>query len=97
LHGLGIPAGQLDLIDHNTTGICPYSCSLQPLAQMGDMAGEPKESREQREASAANTEATQREASEYWGYLFQPDKCGTPLLDRLLKGIAQVIVSWDEF
>ena len=61
---------------------------------MGDMTGEPKESKEQREASAANTEATQREAAEYWGYLLQPDKCGTPLLDRLLKGIAEVIVSW---
>jgi hypothetical protein len=63
---------------------------------MGDMAGEPNESKEQQEATAANAEATQREASEYWGYLFQADKCGTPLLDRLLKGIAEVIVSEDE-
>jgi hypothetical protein len=30
---------------------------------------------------------------QYWGYLFKPDKCGTPLLDRLLKGIADTIVS----
>jgi hypothetical protein len=60
---------------------------------MGDMAGESKESKEQREASAGNTDVAQREAYEYWGYLFQPDKCGTELLDRLLRGIAEVIVS----
>ncbi|KAF2124599.1 hypothetical protein P153DRAFT_350807 [Dothidotthia symphoricarpi CBS 119687] len=35
--------------------------------------------------------SAQREAVQYWGYLFKPDKCGTPLLDRLLKGVADVI------
>jgi hypothetical protein len=45
---------------------------------------------------AANADATHREACEYWGYLLKPDKCGTPLLDRLLKGIAHIIVSRDE-
>jgi hypothetical protein len=50
---------------------------------------------EERQEHAANIDATRREAFEYWGYLLQPDKCGTPLLDRLLKGIAQIIVSCD--
>ncbi|KAJ4310925.1 hypothetical protein N0V94_008195 [Neodidymelliopsis sp. IMI 364377] len=40
---------------------------------------------------AANDEAAQREAYDYWGYLLKPDKCGTPKLDRLLRGIADVI------
>jgi hypothetical protein len=60
------------------------------------MASEPKKNQEQREGSqerAANLDATHREAYEYWGYLLQEDKCGTPLLNRLLKGIAEVIVS----
>jgi hypothetical protein len=41
----------------------------------------------------ANVDAAHREACEYWGYLIKPDKCGTELFDRLLKGIADVIVS----
>jgi hypothetical protein len=60
------------------------------------MASEPKQDKEQHEEEqehAANADATHREAYEFWGYLLQTDKCGTPLLDRLLKGIAQVIVS----
>lgn len=40
-----------------------------------------------------NADAAQREAKDYWGYLIKPDKCGTELFDRLLKGIAQIIVS----
>lgn len=61
---------------------------------MGDMAAEAQESREQPPAeTAANDEAAQREAYDYWGYLLKPDKCGTPMLDRLLKGIAELIVS----
>lgn len=48
---------------------------------------------ESRQDNAANADATQREAYDYWGYLFKQDKCGMPLLDRLLKGIADVIVS----
>ncbi|KAF2622434.1 hypothetical protein BU25DRAFT_480745 [Macroventuria anomochaeta] len=56
------------------------------------MAAETNESREQQPAeNAANDEAAQREAYDYWGYLLKPDKCGTPKLDRLLKGIAEVI------
>lgn len=43
--------------------------------------------------AAANADAAHREALEYWGYLIKQDKCGTPLFDRLLKGIAEVIVS----
>lgn len=60
------------------------------------MASETKDSSEQheeRERDMANADATQREAYEYWGYLLKSDKCGTPMLDRLLKGIAEVIVS----
>jgi len=30
---------------------------------------------------------------QYWGYLFQKNKCATPKLDRLLRGIAACIVS----
>jgi hypothetical protein len=62
------------------------------------MASEPKENSEQhevRQEDMANADATQREAYEYWGYMLKSDKCGTPMLDRLLKGIAQVIVSGD--
>jgi hypothetical protein len=60
------------------------------------MASEPKKDQEQRDGSqehAANVDATHREAYEYWGYLLQEDKCGTPILNRLLKGIAEVVVS----
>jgi hypothetical protein len=60
------------------------------------MAAEPHQDQEQHEdyqEHAANMDATQREAYEYWGYLLKSDKCGTELLDRLLKGIAGVIVS----
>ena len=42
---------------------------------------------------AGNADAAQKEAKDYWGYLIKPDKCGTQLFDRLLKGIAEVIVS----
>ncbi|KAF1846139.1 uncharacterized protein K460DRAFT_339091 [Cucurbitaria berberidis CBS 394.84] len=58
------------------------------------MTLEPKENREAHEEHAANlahADAAHREAYDYWGYLFKKDKCGTPLLDRLLKGIAEVI------
>jgi len=54
------------------------------------MATEPNEAKA---AKAANAEAAHREAYEYWGYLIKPDKCGTETLDRLLKGLAEVIVS----
>jgi hypothetical protein len=60
------------------------------------MAPEPTAPNEYHEEHAANTaqaDAAHREAYDYWGYLFQEDKCGTPLLDRLLRGIADVIVS----
>lgn len=61
---------------------------------MGDMAAEAQETREQPPTEhTANDEAAQREAYDYWGYLLKTDKCGTPMLDRLLKGIAEVIVS----
>lgn len=60
------------------------------------MASEQKDTNQQHEEHAANlaqVDAAHREAHDYWGYLFKKDKCGTPLLDRLLKGIAAVIVS----
>ncbi|KAF1978947.1 hypothetical protein BU23DRAFT_498004 [Bimuria novae-zelandiae CBS 107.79] len=41
--------------------------------------------------TAGNADAAQKEAKDYWGYLIKPDKCGTELFDRLLKGIADVI------
>jgi hypothetical protein len=42
---------------------------------------------------AANVDAAHREACDYWKYLIKPDKCGTEIFDRLLQGIAEVIVS----
>lgn len=60
------------------------------------MAPDQKETPEQPDEHAANlahADAVHREAYGYWGYLFKKDKCGMPLLDRLLKGIAEVIVS----
>ena len=65
---------------------------------MGDMAAETREKKEQQQKQqtaekAAHDEAAQREAYDYWGYLLKPDKCGTAKLDRLLKGIANLIVS----
>jgi hypothetical protein len=56
------------------------------------MATDPTE-QEEHAANTANADAAHREAYDYWGYLFQEDKCGTPKLNRLLKGIAEVIVS----
>ncbi|KAF1942409.1 hypothetical protein EJ02DRAFT_345612 [Clathrospora elynae] len=58
------------------------------------MGSEPKDGQEQQDEHAAHlahADAAQREAYDYWGYLFKKDKCGTALLDRLLKGIAVVI------
>jgi hypothetical protein len=58
------------------------------------MATESKEKpEEERAAENAHLDAAHREAYQYWGYLFKGDKCGTPILDRLLKGIADTIVS----
>ncbi|KAJ9636268.1 hypothetical protein H2199_007943 [Coniosporium tulheliwenetii] len=40
---------------------------------------------------AEPVDAQAKEAFQYWGYLFKPDKCGTELLNRLLAGIADFI------
>lgn len=56
------------------------------------MATEPAQ-QEEHAANTANATAAHREAYDYWGYLFQEDKCGTRKLDGLLRGIAEVIVS----
>ncbi|KAF2822409.1 hypothetical protein CC86DRAFT_329941 [Ophiobolus disseminans] len=58
---------------------------------MASVPPKDKAQHEETQERAANLDATHREAYEYWGYLLKPDKCGTPLLDRLLKGIAHVI------
>jgi len=52
---------------------------------------------EAREAEAAAThkhevEVEEREAYEYWGYLFKPDKTGTNKLKSLMRGLKDVIV-----
>jgi hypothetical protein len=44
-------------------------------------------------ANANADAAAHKEAFQYWGYLIKEDKCGTELFDRLLKGIADAIVS----
>ncbi|EOD48497.1 hypothetical protein GTA08_BOTSDO11874 [Neofusicoccum parvum] len=33
-------------------------------------------------------DAAAKEAQQFWGFLFRPDKCGTDLLNRLLEGVA---------
>jgi hypothetical protein len=48
---------------------------------------------EQPDANKTNGDAAHREAAQYWGYMIKKDKCGTDMFDRLLKGIANVIVS----
>lgn len=61
------------------------------------MAAETNGKKEQQPAeNIANDEAAQREAFDYWEYLIQDDKCGTPKLDRLLKGIAELIVGQEQ-
>lgn len=44
----------------------------------------------------ATQDSEAREAMEYWGYLFKPDKCGTDRLNRLLAGIARYIVGYSD-
>jgi len=39
------------------------------------------------------TDEQSQDPLRYWGYLFQKNKCATPKLDRLLRGIAACIVS----
>ncbi|KAL1611779.1 hypothetical protein SLS59_000498 [Nothophoma quercina] len=56
------------------------------------MAGRTRENKRlQSVESAASDEVAHLEAYDYWGYLLKSDKCGTPALDRLLKGIAEII------
>ncbi|OCK83372.1 hypothetical protein K432DRAFT_423398 [Lepidopterella palustris CBS 459.81] len=38
-------------------------------------------------------DAQSKKAFQYWGYLFKPDKCGVDLLDRLLTGLANFIIT----
>ncbi len=38
------------------------------------------------------TDTETKEAMEFWGYLFKSDKCGTEMLNRLLRGIAIHVV-----
>lgn len=44
-------------------------------------------------SSSPAADAAQREATDYYGYLIKKDKSGTDTFNRLLKGIAKVIVS----
>ncbi|KAL9077867.1 MAG: hypothetical protein Q9157_003198 [Trypethelium eluteriae] len=43
---------------------------------------------------AETPEQETQEAQQYWGYLVKQDKCGTDLLNRLLRGIANHIVCY---
>lgn len=38
--------------------------------------------------------AEEREAYEFWGYLFKPDKTGTDKLKSLLRGLKDVMVCY---
>ncbi|CAK4031804.1 Hypothetical predicted protein [Lecanosticta acicola] len=42
-------------------------------------------------ANEHETESEQREAYEYWGYLFKPDKTGTDKLKSLLRGLKNLM------
>ncbi|KAL1635284.1 hypothetical protein SLS58_010321 [Diplodia intermedia] len=42
--------------------------------------------------SSTSPDAATKEAQQFWGYLFRPDKRGTDLLNRLLAGIAIYVV-----
>lgn len=42
--------------------------------------------------TSTSPDAATKEAQQFWGYLFRPDKCGTDLLNRLLEGIAIYVV-----
>lgn len=55
------------------------TANQQPDAQQGES--------EQDEAGIE-----EREAYEYWGYLFKPDKTGTDRLKALLRGLKHVVV-----
>ena len=44
------------------------------------------------EATQHEMEVEEREAFEYWGYLFKPDKTGTDKLKSLLRGLKDLIV-----
>jgi hypothetical protein len=48
-----------------------------------------------KDAGAQNADAAHKEAIDYWGYLIKPEKCWTELFNRLLRGIADVIMSRD--
>jgi hypothetical protein len=70
--------------------------ALRPQSPINAMASESQQEKAQHDGAqehAANLDATHREAFGYWGYLLQEDKCGTPRLNHLLMGIAEVIVS----
>lgn len=41
----------------------------------------------------APEDSAQREAFEYWGYLFKSDKTGTDKLKSLLRGLQNVMVN----
>jgi hypothetical protein len=45
--------------------------------------------------ASPQSEAEQKEAFQYWGYLFKQDRTGTDMLKNLLRGIHQTIVSRD--
>ena len=49
--------------------------------------------KDQNAQDKANEEAAHKEAYAYWGYLIREDKCGTDIFNRLLEGIAEVVVS----
>lgn len=63
---------------------------IHTLSSLCIMAPDANEAKAQDKASE---EAAHREACDYWGYLIKADKCGTELFNRLLEGIADVVVS----
>lgn len=42
--------------------------------------------------TSSQAEAEQKEAHQYWGYLFKQDRTGTDMLKNLLRGLHKTIV-----
>ncbi|KAG9543336.1 hypothetical protein KCU84_g22528, partial [Aureobasidium melanogenum] len=43
--------------------------------------------------ASPHSEAEQKEAYQYWGYLFRQDRTGTDMLKNLLRGIHKTIIT----
>ncbi len=56
--------------------------------------GRPPSAGQQNDENSHEQEIEEREAYQYWGYLFKPDKTGTDKLKGLLRGLKQLMVCY---